>query len=86
MAIKVGDKVIVIAGSNKGKEGKITKVLMTKLLFFGFKCFLHTLTPSTTTFPFFTSITLPSLSLSFPAITLTVSPFLIFNVATVHLL
>ena len=27
MAIKVGDKVIVIAGSNKGKEGIIKKVL-----------------------------------------------------------
>ena len=27
MAIKVGDKVIVIAGSNKGKEGTVKKVL-----------------------------------------------------------
>lgn len=27
MAIKVGDKVIVIAGSSKGKEGTVTKVL-----------------------------------------------------------
>ena len=27
MNLKVGDKVIVIAGSNKGKEGKIKKVL-----------------------------------------------------------
>ena len=27
MTLKVGDKVKVIAGSNKGKEGKITKVL-----------------------------------------------------------
>ena len=27
MNFKVGDKVIVIAGSSKGKEGKITKVL-----------------------------------------------------------
>ena len=27
MNFKVGDKVVVIAGSSKGKEGKITKVL-----------------------------------------------------------
>ena len=27
MNLKVGDKVVVIAGSNKGKEGKITKTL-----------------------------------------------------------
>ena len=27
MNLKVGDKVIVIAGSSKGKEGKITKTL-----------------------------------------------------------
>ena len=27
MNLKVGDKVIVIAGSNKGKEGTIKKVL-----------------------------------------------------------
>ena len=27
MKFKVGDKVVVIAGSSKGKEGKITKVL-----------------------------------------------------------
>ena len=27
MSLKVGDKVIVIAGSNKGKEGSIKKVL-----------------------------------------------------------
>ena len=27
MKLKVGDKVVVIAGSSKGKEGKITKVL-----------------------------------------------------------
>ena len=29
MKLKTGDKVVVIAGSNKGKEGKITKVLYT---------------------------------------------------------
>ena len=27
MKLKVGDKVVVIAGSSKGKEGKITKIL-----------------------------------------------------------
>jgi len=27
MNLKVGDKVVVIAGSNKGKEGKITKTI-----------------------------------------------------------
>ena len=27
MNLKVGDKVVVIAGANKGKEGKITKTL-----------------------------------------------------------
>ena len=27
MKLKTGDKVVVIAGANKGKEGKITKVL-----------------------------------------------------------
>ena len=27
MNLKVGDKVVVIAGSSKGKEGKITKTL-----------------------------------------------------------
>jgi large subunit ribosomal protein L24 len=27
MNLKVGDKVVVISGSNKGKEGKITKTL-----------------------------------------------------------
>ena len=30
MNLKVGDKVIVIAGSNKGKEGTIKKVLKNK--------------------------------------------------------
>ena len=30
MNLKVGDKVIVIAGSNKGKEGTIKKVLKTE--------------------------------------------------------
>ena len=30
MNLKVGDKVIVIAGSNKGKEGEILKVLDEK--------------------------------------------------------
>ena len=30
MKIKVGDKVKVITGSNKGKEGKVSKVLRTE--------------------------------------------------------
>ncbi len=30
MKIKVGDKVKVIAGSNKGKEGKVTTVIRSK--------------------------------------------------------
>ena len=30
MNLKVGDKVVVIAGSNKGKEGTIKKVLKTE--------------------------------------------------------
>ncbi len=32
MKIKTGDKVVVIAGASKGKEGKITKVLNDKVL------------------------------------------------------
>lgn len=32
MKLKTGDKVRVIAGSNKGKEGKITKVLGDKVI------------------------------------------------------
>lgn len=32
MKLKTGDKVIVIAGANKGKEGKITKVLDEKVI------------------------------------------------------
>ena len=32
MKLKTGDKVVVIAGSNKGKEGKITKVLDDKVI------------------------------------------------------
>ena len=34
MNLKVGDKVIVIAGSNKGKEGSIKKVLTNVNTFF----------------------------------------------------
>ena len=30
MKLKVGDKVVVIAGSSKGKEGRITKVLRSE--------------------------------------------------------
>lgn len=30
MKLKTGDKVVVIAGANKGKEGKITRVLRDK--------------------------------------------------------
>ena len=32
MKLKTGDKVVVIAGANKGKEGKITKVLGDKVI------------------------------------------------------
>lgn len=32
MKLKTGDKVIVIAGANKGKEGKILKVLDEKVI------------------------------------------------------
>ena len=32
MKLKTGDKVVVIAGASKGKEGKITKVLDNKVV------------------------------------------------------
>ena len=32
MKLKTGDKVVVISGANKGKEGKITKVLDDKVI------------------------------------------------------
>lgn len=32
MKLKTGDKVIVIAGANKGKEGKIIKILKDKVV------------------------------------------------------
>ena len=32
MKLKTGDKVVVISGANKGKEGKITKVLEDKVV------------------------------------------------------
>ena len=32
MKLKTGDKVVVIAGANRGKEGKITKVLDDKVI------------------------------------------------------
>ena len=32
MKLKTGDKVVVIAGASKGKEGKITKVLDDKVI------------------------------------------------------
>lgn len=35
MKLKTGDKVIVIAGSNKGKEGKITRKLDDKVIIEG---------------------------------------------------
>ena len=35
MKLKKGDKVVVIAGSNKGKEGTITKVLDKKVIIEG---------------------------------------------------
>ena len=37
MKLKTGDKVVVIAGANKGKEGKITKVLDDKVIVEGVK-------------------------------------------------
>ena len=36
MKLKTGDKVVVIAGASKGKEGKITKVLDDKVVVEGF--------------------------------------------------
>ena len=30
--LKTGDKVVVVAGSNKGREGKITKILDSKVI------------------------------------------------------
>ena len=35
MKLKTGDKVVVVSGSNKGKEGKITKVLDEKVIIEG---------------------------------------------------
>ena len=35
MKLKTGDKVVVIAGANKGKEGKITKILDEKVVIEG---------------------------------------------------
>ena len=32
MKLKTGDKVVVVAGSNKGKEGKIAKILDSKVI------------------------------------------------------
>ena len=32
MKLKTGDKVIVVSGSNKGREGKITKILDNKVI------------------------------------------------------
>lgn len=32
MKLKTGDKVVVVSGSNKGKEGKIIKVLDSKVI------------------------------------------------------
>ena len=32
MKLKTGDKVIVVAGSNKGREGKINKILDSKVI------------------------------------------------------
>lgn len=32
MKLKTGDRVVVIAGSNKGKEGKINKILDNKVI------------------------------------------------------
>ena len=35
MKLKTGDKVVVIAGANKGKEGKITHVLENRVVIEG---------------------------------------------------
>lgn len=32
MRLKTGDKVVVVSGSNKGREGKITKILDNKVI------------------------------------------------------
>ena len=32
MKLKTGDKVVVVAGSNKGKEGKIAKILDSRVI------------------------------------------------------
>lgn len=32
MKLKTGDKVVVVSGSNKGREGKITKILDNKVI------------------------------------------------------
>lgn len=32
MKLKTGDKVVVVSGSNKGKEGRITKILDNKVI------------------------------------------------------
>ncbi len=32
MKLKTGDKVVVVSGSNKGREGKITKILDNKII------------------------------------------------------
>ncbi len=32
MKLKTGDKVVVVAGSNKGKEGRITKILDSRVI------------------------------------------------------
>ena len=39
MKLKTGDKVIVIAGANKGKEGKITHVLENRVVIEGVNIF-----------------------------------------------
>ena len=45
MKLKTGDKVVVISGANKGKEGKITKVLDDKVIVEGVNVFKKHLKP-----------------------------------------
>ena len=47
MKLKTGDKVVVIAGANKGKEGKITKVLDEKVIVEGVNVHKFHLKPRT---------------------------------------
>ena len=68
MRVSKGDTVRIMRGEDKGKEGKVLRARRWRLTMF---------TPSTSTRPVFrnTRSTLPSLPLSSPRMTRTVSPF-----------